>query len=232
MSAGKLPITLVVIGLVLALGAAGYFIFHDKIEASATDIKADIDHSGDPSFAFDNAKFPDWASAGNVWSDAADGAENDAPIATISVAQCTPNSHCGELVEKCRPNKGKGSACGQLQRDTADGCNIHLSYMKHSINPDMALADEVKQQTSFNDGTAMREVGVKTVQIDTPEGTKQYQLHEYDVTHGTDTTYKRGDALGFVSLTDGHVEVQIVCNAASQLDETLPVLSATRLLAS
>ena len=64
--------------------------------------------------------------------------------------------------------------------------------------------------------------------MNTPEGDKEYQLHQYD-TNNKDDTYKKGTALGFISLSNGHIEVRSTCWQASQLDDTLPVLRAIRL---
>jgi len=220
----KLPIILSIAGLLLVAGVVGGFVFQGKIKTVAADIAANIENRGKPKFIFDIAKFPDWATAGNVWTNTEDVAKGSVPITGISIAQCTPGSKCSNLVEKCR----SGDQCEKLKQVTADGCSVHLDYWEQSIDPDTAVADKMKQDTSSG-GMAVRGIGMKTLSMATPEGDKEYQLHQYDISHSGGDSYKRGNALGYVSLSNGHIKVQSVCDEANRLDETLPVLNAVRL---
>ena len=65
--------------------------------------------------------------------------------------------------------------------------------------------------------------------MDTPEGSKNYKLHYYDYGGKSSDLTKHGNAIGYVSLTRGHIEVRSICTETSQLDETLPILQAVRL---
>ncbi len=220
----KLPTILIAVGLLLAVSATLGFVFQDKIKAVTADIVANIENSNKPKFAFDNAKLSDWASSGNTH-------QSSDPITTISATQCTEGSNCSNLVEKCRVQVDKSNqSCQKLEQYTAKGCMVHAYYSSGSVNPEIAVKDQMKAWSGYGGGFSLTptEVGVKTLTMTTPEGDKEYQLHQYD-TNNKDDTYKKGTALGFISLSDGHIEVRATCWKASQLDDTLPVLSAMRL---
>lgn len=220
----KISTIFIAIGLLLVVSATLGFMFQDKIKAAVTDVVASVENSNKPKFAFDGTKLPDWASSGNTYQDSD-------PITTISVAQCTEGSNCSSLVEKCRVQVDKSNqSCQKLEQYTAKGCDVHAYYSSGSINPDTAVKDQLKEWSSYSDGFSLTptEVGVKTLTMNTPEGDKEYQLHQYD-TNNKDDTYKKGTALGFISLSNGHIEVRSTCWQASQLDDTLPVLRAMRL---
>lgn len=212
----RLPIILITIGLLLAIGVVVGFSFKDKLKTTATD----IENRGKPSFTLDTAKFPDWASTGNFFS-------NDTLLTTsFSVQQCTPGSRCSTLVDECRSMEGKGDQCEALEQYTEDGCMVQLYYFKRSIDPKVAVSDELKQWLSF--GMKPTETGIKTLTMRTSEGDKEYQLYQYD-TNNSDDIYKRGSAFGFIALNNGHIEVRSICKEASQLDQTLPILTSVSL---
>ena len=212
----KLPTILIAVGLLLVVGVVASFIFQDKLKTIATN----IENSGKPNFILDTAKFPDWASTGNIYG------EGTAPVTSFSAQQCAPGSECSNLVEGCRTMKGEGSQCEALNRHTKDGCMVQLYYFKQAIDPKVAVSDELKEWSSF--GTKPTKTGVKTLTMRTSEGDKEYQFYQYD-TNNSDDMYKRGSAFGFVALKDGHIEVRGVCKEASQLDQTLPILNAVSL---
>lgn len=225
----KLPIVLAIIGLLLVAGVIAGFIFQDKIKGVVSDIQTNSENQGKPKFVFDTAQFPDWATSGNIWnkSGTVDVTGNEVPVASMNVAQCIAGSHCSKFVEQCR----SGKQCDALNRYTIDRCFVSAAYYTDKqIDPDTAVAAKMKRDTSF-DGITVQDVGVKALTMNTPEGNKPYQLHYYDIRHGNDTTYKNGNALGYISLSNGYIEIQSTCKEANQLDETLPALEATRLAA-
>lgn len=228
-----LPSVLAIVGLLAALGAIAGFIFQDQIKTASTNIGLSIENQNKPKFTFNTAEFPDWATVGNVYINPDDITDNggkskdDISISSLNVTQCKADSNCNKLVEKCVPHKGGGEDCKKLEQDTNDThCSVSAYYKKQIINVDTAKDNELKQWHTFT--IEPTEVDVKTLTMSTPEGDKYYKLYQYD-TNNQDATYKRGSAFGFISLDSGHVEVRGVCNKASQLDETLPVLSAIRL---
>lgn len=229
----RLPIILSVIGLVLIAGVIAGFLFQDKLKTAVADVQTNIENNGKPQFVFAAAQFPDWATSGNVYANlndtTGDGGEGktDVPISGINISQCKAGSNCSMLVQKCDPHDKNNTYCRQLDEDTTDThCSVSAYYKEQTIDPSVAVADELKQWSKF--GTTPTEVGTKTLAMVTPDGSKSYQFYQYD-TNNKDATYKRGSAFGFIPLSNGHIEVRGVCWEARQLDEVLPTLNAVSL---
>lgn len=231
----KLVALLLSIGVIIAVIVVG-FIFQDTFKTVATDVKTSIENQGKPKFVFDTAKFPDWATAGNVYTNPDDvtddfqGSKDDLPISGIIVSQCKTGSNCNTLVGKCKPqDNGVSEDCRRLAEYTTDShCFVSLSYYERKVDPEQEVAKYIEHNNSFGSMT-ITEAGVKSLTMDTPDGNKEYTLHYYDYESKTGDTIKRGNAIGYVALTSGYIDVRSVCTEASQLDETLPILSAIQL---
>ena len=228
----KLPIIFITISLLAILGVTG-LIFKDEIKTVTASLGLGVENQSKPTFAFNTSEFPDWATGGNVHTNPDDitdygGKSKDSiSITSLNVSQCKTGSNCNELVKKCIPSQGSNESCKQLEQSTTNTpCFVSAYYNKQIIDVNKARDDELKQWAKY--GTEPSDVGVKTLTISTPEGDKNYSLYQYD-TNNTDASYKRGSAFGFVPLNSGHIEIRSVCWEASQLNETLPVLSAIRL---
>lgn len=213
----KLPIFfLVIISAVVIIVGIG-FLLQGRIQTVIANIETNLENRGKAAFTVDSAKLSGWWTAGNTWPNAKDftgdqSEKDNLPVASISIHQCKLASQCEDP-----------------EKDTLGGhCFVMLSYQNQSINPETAVAEKIKYSGSFGDMT-IREVGVKTLTMNTPEGDMEYQLHEYDYESKGGNAILRGNALGYVSLSDGHIQVQSVCADASQLGETLPVLQAVDL---
>lgn len=206
---------LVALALVVVAGVIGGIFFRDKFNVATT--------HREPTFTFAAASFPDWATAGNIYNPpgTVDAEGNKVPVASIIVSQCKPGSNCSRLVEVCR----HGEQCDTLQRLSADGCFVSVAYTPgNSLDPEVMVAERIKRDTNF-DGVSAREVGVREAKMMTSSGVKNYRIHLFDIDQAGDE-YKRGNAFGYLSLEGGYVEVQSVCQEASQLGETLPALQA------
>lgn len=182
----KLPIIFITAGLVLITGLIAAIAFKDSFTKFTGPLTGIIENSNKPKFAFDSTKLPDWPSSGNTYHDSD-------PIATVSAAQCTEGSNCSNLVEKCLVQVDKSNQfCQKLEQYTAKGCDVHAYYSSSSINPDTAVKDQLKEWSSYSDGFSLTptELGVKTLTMNTLEGDKEYQLHQYD-TNNPDDTYKK-----------------------------------------
>lgn len=216
-------IILVAIGLLLAVSVILGFAFQDKVKMFATDIATDTKNRDKPKFTFQSDDFPDWATTGNTYMDID-------PISAINVSQCSEGNNCSHLVEECRAHIDKSNhSCQKLDQYTAQGCEVRAYYSSGSINPDAAIKNQLEEWSSHGDSFRLSPiaVGIKTLTMSTPEGNIKYQLHQYD--SDKDNTYKKGTAFGFISLSNGHIEVQSTCLKASQLDDVLPALSALSL---
>lgn len=216
----KLSMMLIFAGVVLFAVIVAGFVFRDEIKTIATNVTTSIENRDKPKFVLGSTQFSDWASSGNTYQD---GSQDDAAIVTMSMQQCASGSHCSNLVEECRSNH----QCEKLdQLSRAGHCMVHFYYFDRPINPDEAIADFIKTNAGFKVDT--REIAAKTLSMNTPEGDKTYQLHQYD-SGNTSGNYKSGISLGYISLESSHIEVLGICNASSQLDEVLPVLNVVRL---
>lgn len=129
------------------------------------------------------------------------------------------------MKDKCKSTSKP--QCEKLQQHTDTGaCMAHLYYFNQSVNPDEKIADFLEPIPGFE--IDKREVGVKTLSMNTPEGDKTYKLHQYN-SDNKSGDYKSGVSLGYIPLDSGYIEIQGICDEASQLDEVLPVLDAVRL---
>lgn len=231
----RLPLTLTIIGILLVVGIVAGLIFRDTIKTVATDIQTNIENQGKPKFIFDTEKHPDWATAGNVFTnlditDDFQGSKEDLPISGIIVNQCTTGSNCNTLVDKCKPqNNGNSKDCKQLAKYTTDThCFVSLFYNERNVDPEQEVAKYIEHNNSFGSMT-ITEAGVKNLTMNTPDGNKEYKLHYYNYENKSAETIKKGNAIGYISLTNGHIDIRSVCSETNQLDETLPILSAIRL---
>lgn len=232
----RLKITLILIGVVLAVGAIVALIFQNTIKTAVADIQTDLRNQGKPKFVFDTANFPDWATAGNVYTNPDDitddgyGNKEDLPISGINIQQCKSGSNCYNLVDACKQRRDDKAECKTLAEYTMNThCFVSLFYNERTIDPEKEVAQYIKKQTSFGDYMTAQEAGTKTLTMNTPEGDKEYTLHYYDYQNKGGDTIKHGNAIGYIALASGHIDIRSVCSEVSQLDETLQILSAVSL---
>lgn len=214
----KLPIVFVLAGILLIACGGAAFIFRDSINSVVRDIKQNNENAGKPKFVFDTAKQSGWWTTGNNWpnpDDADDGVSEDVtlPIAAISIHQC-------KVANKCK----------DPEKDTMGAhCFVMAFYQMGTIDSQTAIANTIEQNKKW--GTDIQEVGVKTLSMNTPEGNKEYQFYQYDYKSKDGSGFKKGNAQGYISLSDGYIDIRSICDEASQLDETSPALEAIRLSA-
>ncbi len=227
----KLPTILIAVGLLLVVGVVASFIFQDKLKTIATD----IENSRKPNFTLDTAKFPDWATAGNVYTNPDDitddfqGSKDDVPISGVTVSQCENGSNCNNLVNQCEPYADDKPSCKKLAQSTLNAhCFVSVFYNERKVDPEQEVAKYIEHNKSFS-SMVIQAAGAKTLTMNTPDGNKEYMLHYYDYQNKSGETIKRGNAIGYISLENGHIDIRSVCSETNQLDETLPILSAIRL---
>jgi hypothetical protein len=225
------------VAVVIACGLVGFY-FQDSLKNTVSDIKTNIENQGKPHFVFDKEKFPDWATVGNVYADPHDATNNfqqdkdDLPVSSIIVAQCKAASDCSNLVDRCKPqDNGDSKECQQLTQYTTDGhCFVLAFYNERKIDPDQEVTKYIEHNSTLG-GVTAAEAGIKNLTMDTPDGNKGYRLHYYDYESTTAATIQRhGNAIGYVALTNGHIEVSSMCSETHQIDETLSALSSISLV--
>ena len=211
----KIVLMGIAIALVVACVAASLiFQFESQDDNDAN--KSMNENVNKPSFVVDKAKTVGWWTGGNNWPNIKDYTggqikEDSLPIADITIHQCKDASNC------------------EVSNDIKGGrCFVTISYYGDIVRSDEAVAEKLKKNNSFGDMT-ITEVNVSELEFATYEGNKTYSLHKYDYAQKNGGTIMRGNAIGYVPLRDGHVEVQGVCAEASQLDEIVPVLTGIKL---
>lgn len=182
----KLHLILVTVGLLVAIGIIGGFVFQDKIKTAVNDVKVSVENQGKPKFTFDTAKFPDWATAGNIFtnpddiSDDFQGSRADLPISGITISQCENGSNCNKLVEGCEPWSDDKADCKALAKSTTNThCFVMAFYNERKIDPEKEVAKYIEHNKSF-DSMTITAAGVRGLTMDTPDGRKEYKLHYYD----------------------------------------------------
>lgn len=164
-----------------------------------------------PAFAFDSAAMPGWYTGGNNWPnpDDLEGGvmrKNELPKADISIHQ------------------------GVNEQDVIHGhCFTMAAFYDKAIDINEQLQKNVISSTG-DDGRIITPVGTSDVAIMTYDGLKTLSLHKYDISGPAAKDLQRGMANGYVALSNGHLAIQSVCQESSQLDETVPVHSATSLV--
>ena len=228
----KLPIALSVITLLLLASVVTSIILQDDIKTVTSDIRTGIENRDKPKFVFNTENFPDWATTGTSYINPKDitddyvGSKGELPVSSITISQCENGSNCNKLVEKCDPRSENSPSCKELVKSTLNThCFVSASYSIRTIKPDDEVSKYIEHIKSF-DSIVVQEAGIKTLTMNTPEGKKEYKFHYYDYKNKGSDTIKRGNAIGYISLENGHIDVRSVCSETQQLDETLPVLAA------
>lgn len=226
-SKNKRLLVAVAVFVLLLVGLAAFYILRNQDTGDSAFFNLNLDHLSKTEFVFDNEQFPDWVVAGNTYHDNEDKNES---FTAFSVDQCQSGSYCRDLMsediakDQC---KTLHDQCEALQKTTDAGhCTIHLYHSNIQISPEEKIANNLKRNAEL--GIDSQEIGVKTLSMDTPEGDKSYQLHQYH-SDNKSGNYKSGVSQGYISLDSGHIDIRAICNESSQLDEVLPVLKAIRL---
>lgn len=162
--------------------------------------------SDKPSFAFDASKAPGWWSGGNNWPDIHDYTGDQVTAADLPVADIFVT-------------KGTQEAPGD--------CFVMAFYQKGAINIPETLD---KRRSGMIPADKSPDILTQTAAplrtIDTPEGAKEYQYYQYDLDL---PQIQRGNAFGFIPLSDGYIEVRGICALADQLPTTQQALTAIKL---
>jgi len=158
-----------------------------------------------PSFTFDAAIAPDWFSGANYWPDANEYTGNQVTEADLPVVSMTVN-----LGTATKPGP----------------CFITYSYKNGPID----VAAEIKNIEIFSvnksEGLILSKLGEKSVTMKTSEGSKDYQINQYEFAGPGSSSMAKGAQFAYIPLKDGHVEIRGYCETAEQLADTMPALLA------
>jgi len=191
--------TLTAIGI-LGIGVAILFTTM-KAEAEAESSR----QSQKPTFSFESSSVPSWWVGDNYWSDTGEAVSEksldaDVPIVTMTVSQGT--------------------------QEVPGGCFVTYSYLKGPIDTAVALKSMETRSVEYSEGLSLDKIGAQLVTMNTSEGSKEYQLHQYEFTGPASNTVAKGAQFAYVPLKDGYIEVRSYCEEAEQLAATSIVFSA------
>jgi hypothetical protein len=107
-------------------------------------------------------------------------------------------------------------------------CFAAVNYEPGVVN----IAAELKKfQSTAGEGHTIAAVGTKAMTMKTPDGVKQYQLHQFHTSNPASATSAmeramEGNDLGYLQLTNGYVKIVGNCETMAQLPTVIPALQA------
>jgi hypothetical protein len=106
-------------------------------------------------------------------------------------------------------------------------CFVSAEYKPGTVE---VSAELEKIKTSLTDMGYTVTTGVTlTNTLQTDQGSKEYELHQYSVTGaGSAGQVKGGQEYGYLQLSDGYVQIEGHCDSADQLPSTIPALLAIK----
>lgn len=108
--------------------------------------------------------------------------------------------------------------------DGTSACFTSAEYYAGTVSVESALQKDA--DTITHGGNTVTALNPQMLAIQTPEGSKQYELRQYKVESSSSNPIMGGHSIGFVPLTDGYLKIYANCNAADELPDTLPALRA------
>lgn len=122
-----------------------------------------------------------------------------------------------------------------VQRTIAQGtpekpgtCFVMYFYYEGEIDTSFALQQQEKNTVDGTEKT-LEKIGAKTFTMQTMDGTKEFQLHQYNDTDAHAKQSVAGIEFGYVVTDDGYIDIRGYCEKTEQLDATVPVFSAVKL---
>lgn len=198
-------VSLLILSLIAAAVAGIWILAQDEPTTKAQDKNT---QQQKPAFVFDKTKAPGWWSGGNNWPDIKDFTSGHVTKDDISVASIS---------------------VGQGEYGKPGNCFVDYYYWDKNVDPTQALIAMEERSIKGMTNVQLTPRGVHPLKIDTPEGTKEYQLHQYEFTGAGSSTFAKGAQFGYIPLTKGHIEIRSYCNTADQLPNTATPLTAVSL---
>ena len=154
-----------------------------------------------PSFTFDAVKAPGWQSGGNNWPNPDNYSEDSATKEPLPIANIIVH---------------------QEKQNTRGECFVMFFYKEGPVVAQAAL-QELEASAPY------QKVGVIPKTIETFEGTKTYELYQYDLKVPAEEKMMTGIEIAYVPLSKGYVEIQGSCMTAEYLPNTVSILDSVKL---
>lgn len=160
------------------------------------------------SFSFDANKAPNWWAGSNYWPDPR---EYDGTQTNVD-----------ELPTLSRViNSGTEQAPGD--------CFVSYSLYQGKVDIAAKIKENEGRTTANQASYSLDPINTTTLTIETPEGVKDYELHQYDLQVPPGTQLSTGIQFAFVPLSNSYIELRGYCATADLLEMTIPALSAVSL---
>ena len=121
-------------------------------------------------------------------------------------------------------NQTSMAAFSPARADGTSACFTSAEYYTGTVN----LAKAIQKDTDgiIQGGNTVTQLRTQPLTIQTYQGPKQYELHQYSVNSPSSSTIMGGHAIGFVSFDSGHLKIYANCNTAEELPTTIDALQA------
>lgn len=122
---------------------------------------------------------------------------------------------------------GRNYASGT--REQPGTCFVMYFYKEGSVDVASAIQEITDKSANKEAGESMQKLDTHNYTLQTFEGTKDFELHQYNLVGGEANQTASGIEVAFIPLDDGHVEIRGYCEKADQLEQTLNIFKAVEL---
>ncbi len=124
-------------------------------------------------------------------------------------------------------NEVSMAAFSTAQPDGTSSCFMSAEYYDIAIKETDAV--KKNEEDIAQGGNTVTAIGAQTLAINTPEGKKQYTLHQYKIVSSGQDALMGGHSIAFVPHKTGHLKIYANCNTVEELPITIPALEAYRI---
>jgi len=108
----------------------------------------------------------------------------------------------------------------QSKDKAIDSCFVMYEYYDY-ITDTNALIKQKQDGATVASELIYNKLNTETTTIDTPEGVKSYELHEYAISGPGSKQMQRGMSFGYIDLSDGYISINGICPEGNQMSSTI-----------
>lgn len=150
-----------------------------------------------PIFVFESTLAPGWVSEGNI----------------------NPQDSVKGQYETSQIKKLPVASLAVLQRESEESknCFVAFSYFDYPEDSEK-LQKNIEEQTASDKTLIVKKLEPYRSKLDTPEGKKEFTLHQYDLQSTKGEKMLRGAAHGYIELNKAYIEIRAYCDTAQDLN--------------
>lgn len=114
-------------------------------------------------------------------------------------------------------------------REQPGTCFVMYFYKEGTVDAGSAIQDITDKSADKEAGESMQKLGTHNYTLQTFNGVKNFELHQYELVGGEANQKASGIEVAYVPLNEGYVEIRGHCEKADQLNQTLPLFEAVSL---